>query len=327
MHDFLGLPWLQALSAAALVLSLWIYVILDGTDLGAGMLFGLERDDVSRQRIHISLLPVWDGNETWLVLAAGGLLGLFPLAYAIILSALYVPVFAMLLALIARGMAIEYRPNAPRLFDAMLVGGSLLASLSQGIIVGSLIAGIPNDGQQFTGTGWEWLSPFPLFCGVALIAGYCLMGAGWLNWRCTGGQDARARRAIPGLLALTALLLAGVLLWTVSLQETWRQHLLNPWLWLPLVIGALAGLAALWLGLARGYAFLPMAAILLLVSCAFGALVFTLFPFIVPNAVLIRQAAAPPATQQFLLVSFGLLVPMTLIYNTWGFRVFSGKIR
>ncbi|WP_318389228.1 cytochrome d ubiquinol oxidase subunit II [Enterobacter sp.] len=326
MNDFLGQPWLEALSAAALVLSLWIYVLLDGTDLGAGMLSGLERDETSRQRIHLSLLPVWDGNETWLVLAAGGLLGLFPLAYAIIFSALYVPVFAMLLALIVRGMAIEYRPNAPRLFDPMLWGGSLVASLSQGIIMGSLIAGIPNDGQQFTGTGWEWFSPFPLFCGVALIAGYCLMGAGWLNWRCTGGQEERARRAIPGLLVLTALMLAGVLLWTASLQESWRQHLLNVWLWLPLTGVALVGILALWVGLARRYAFLPLAAILVLVSCAFGALVFTLFPFIVPDNILIRQAAAPPATQRFLLVSFGLLVPITLIYNTWGFRVFSGKI-
>lgn len=326
MNDFLGQTWIEALSAAALVLSLWIYVLLDGTDLGAGMLSGLERDETSRQRIHLSLLPVWDGNETWLVLAAGGLLGLFPLAYAIIFSALYVPVFAMLLALIVRGMAIEYRPNAPRLFDPMLWGGSLVASLSQGIIMGSLIAGIPNDGKQFTGTGWEWFSPFPLFCGVALIAGYCLMGAGWLNWRCTGGQEARARRAIPGLLVLTALMLAGVLLWTASLQESWRQHLLNIWLWLPLTGVALVGILALWVGLARRYAFLPLAAILVLVSCAFGALVFTLFPFIVPDNILIRQAAAPPATQRFLLVSFGLLVPITLIYNTWGFRVFSGKI-
>ncbi len=121
-------------------------------------------------------------------------------------------------------------------------------------------------------------------------------------------------------------MLAGVLLWTASLQESWRQHLLNIWLWLPLTGVALVGMIALWFGLARRYAFLPLAAILVLVSCAFGALVFTLFPFIVPDNILIRQAAAPPATQRFLLVSFGLLVPITLIYNTWGFRVFSGKI-
>jgi len=199
MSDVLGLPWLQTLSAAALVLSVWIYVLLDGTDLGTGMLCGLQRDAASRKTINLSLLPVWDGNETWLVLAAGGLFGLFPLAYAIILSALYVPVFVMLLALVVRGMAIEYRHHAPRLFDAMLVGGSLLASLAQGTIVGCLIEGIPNDGQQFNGTGGEWFSPFPLYCALALVVGYCLMGAGWLNWRCTGALQQWGRRAIVPL--------------------------------------------------------------------------------------------------------------------------------
>jgi cytochrome d ubiquinol oxidase subunit II len=326
MNELFGLPWLQALSAAALAGSLWIYVLLDGADLGTGILCIFQRDASAHHQLHLSLLPVWDGNETWLVLAAGGLLGLFPLAYAIILSALYVPVFAMLLALVARGMAIEYRHYAPRIFDPMLVGGSLLASLSQGVIAGSLIAGIPNDGQHFTGTGWEWLSPFPVFCAIALVAGYCLMGAGWLNWRCTGGLEHRARRAIPWLTALTIGLLTGLLIWTFFLQETLRQHLLNPWLWGPLITVAAAGLAVLWMGLSQQHVFLPMVAIQILVSCAFAALAFTLFPFIVPVNVLIRQAAAPVQTQQFLLICFALLAPITLAYNTWAFQIFSGKI-
>lgn len=326
MNELLGFPWLQTLSAAALVGSLWVYVLLDGADLGAGMLCAFQRDAAARHQLNLSLLPVWDGNETWLVLAAGGLLGLFPLAYAIILSALYVPVFTLLLALVARGMAIEYRHYAPRLFDAMLVVGSLLASASQGVIVGSLITGIPNDGQQFTGTGREWLNPFPLFCSMALITGYCLMGAGWLNWRCSGKVEARARGIIPWLSALTIVLVTGLLLWTLFLHETWRQHLLNPWLWGPLIAVAAAGLVLLWIGLTRRHGFLPMVAIQILVSCAFAALAFTLFPFIVPVNLVIQQAAAPVKTQQFLLICFGLLAPITLAYNTWAFRVFSGKI-
>lgn len=326
MSELLGLPWLQTLSAAALAGSLWVYVLLDGADLGTGMLCAFQRDADARHQLNLSLLPVWDGNETWLVLAAGGLLGLFPLAYAIMLSALYVPVFMMLLALVARGMAIEYRHYAPRLFDTMLVSGSLLASISQGVIVGTLIMGLPNDGLQFTGTGWEWLSPFPLFCSIALITGYCLMGAGWLNWRCTGSLEYRARRAIPWLSALTLVLVTGLLVWTIFLHETWRQHLLNPWLWGPLLTIAAAGLAVLWISLSRHYVFLSMAAIQILVSCAFAALAFTLFPFIVPVNLLIQQAAAPVKTQQFLLLCFGLLAPITLAYNTWAFRVFSGKI-
>ncbi len=326
MENFLGLSWLQTLSAAALVLTLWIYVLLDGADLGTGILFGFQHDKNARHSINLSLLPVWDGNETWLVLAAGGLFGLFPLAYAIILSALYVPVFAMLLALVVRGMAIEYRHYAPRIFDPMLVAGSLLASLAQGVIAGSLIQGIPNDGQQFMGHGWEWFSPFPLFCAVALVSGYCLMGAGWLNWRCSGALESRARRTVPWLAALTVLLLAGLLVWSVYLREIWHQHLLNPWVWMPLASIAVAGCAGLWISIARRYAFLPLAAIQILISCAFVALVCTLFPLIVPGNILIRQAAAPPSTQQFLLINFALLAPITLLYNTWGFRVFSGKI-
>lgn len=326
MSELFGIPWLHALSAAALALSLWIYVLLDGTDLGVGILCALQRDKEERHMINISLLPVWDGNETWLVLAAGGLLGLFPLAYAILLSALYIPLFMMLLALVVRGMAIEYRHHAPTLFDTLLVAGSLLAALAQGMIVGTILQGITTDGQQFTGSHIAWLRPFPLFCGLALIVGYCLMGAGWLNWRCSGRLQARARKMMPWLGGLLLVLLAILLVWTMQQQETWRQHLLNPWLWLPLGALALASVALFCLSLALRWSFMPLAAVLGLVSCALLALVFTLCPWIVPPALTVSQTAAPPTTQRFLLLTFALLVPLTLIYNTWVFRLFSGKI-
>ena len=327
MHELMGLPLLQILSAASLVVSLWIYVLLDGTDLGAGILCAFQRDEASRHKITISLLPIWDGNETWLVLAAGSLFGLFPLAYAIILSALYVPVFILVLALVVRGMAIEFRHYAPRLFDTLLVAGSLLATLAQGVIVGSLIQTIPNDGQQFTGTGWEWFSPFPLFCALSLVVFYCLMGEGWLIWRGTGILLHRARRALPWLATIALLLMAGILFWTMQLQETWRLHLQNFTIWLPFAGAVLAGGGLVWFGLKGGYHFLPLAGILVLVSSGFCALVFTLYPWIVPASITLHQAAAPPDTQRFLLISFALLAPVTLLYNTWGFRLFSGKIR
>lgn len=327
MHEIMGIPILQALSAASLVLSLWIYVLLDGTDLGSGMLCAFQRDEASRHKIVLSLLPIWDGNETWLVLAAGSLFGLFPVAYAIILSALYVPVFTLVLALVVRGMAIEYRHYAPHLFDRLLIVGSLLATLAQGVIVGSLIQTIPNDGQQFTGTGWEWFSPFPLFCALTLVVAYCLMGQGWLNWRGTGVLASRARRAIPWLAGVALMLLLGLLFWSMQLQEAWRQHLQNPRVWMPFAGAVATGSVLLWFSLMRHYDFLPLAAILSLVSSAFGALVFTLYPWIVPTTLTVHQAAAPPETQQFLLISFALLAPVTLLYNTWGFWLFSGKIR
>lgn len=327
MLELMDEPILHVLSAASLVLSLWFYVLLDGTDLGSGMLCAFQRDEDSRHKIVLSLLPIWDGNETWLVLAAGSLFGLFPVAYAIILSALYVPVFTLVLALVVRGMAIEYRASAPKLFDGMLVAGSLVATLAQGVIVGCLIQTIPTDGQQFTGTGWEWLSPFPLFCALTLVVAYCLMGEGWLLWRGTGALMLRARRAISWLTAITLLLLFGVLFWSVQFQAAWRLHLQDPRVWLPFASGIVAGTLLLWFGLTRRAEFLPLAAILVLVSCAFGALVFTLYPWIVPATLTVQQAAAPPQTQRFLLISFVLLAPVTLLYNTWGFRLFSGKIR
>lgn len=326
MPDILGLPWLDALSAAALALSLLVYVLLDGTDLGTGILCAFQRSPESRHIINLSLLPVWDGNETWLVLTAGGLLGLFPLAYGIILSALYIPVFMMLLALVMRGMAIEYRHYAPRLFDLMLVAGSLLAALAQGIIVGALLQGIATDGRQFTGNGFEWLRPFPLYCGLALVCGYSLMGAGWIIWRCSGELETWGRRVMPWLAIVTGLLLVGLLAWTTQLYETWRQHLFNIWLWLPLLLVGGLAVVLFGVGLILRRPFLPLTGVLVMVSCAFCALVFTLFPWIVPPVLSITQTAAPPATQRFLLLTFALLVPVTLFYNSWVFRIFSGKI-
>jgi cytochrome d ubiquinol oxidase subunit II len=254
------------------------------------------------------------------------LLGLFPLAYGIILSALYIPVFVMVLALVMRGMAIEYRHYASRLFDLMLVAGSLLAALAQGIIVGALLQGIATDGRQFTGNGFEWLRPFPLYCGLALVCGYSLMGAGWIIWRCTGELEMWGRRVMPWLAIVTGLLLAGLLAWTTQLYETWRQHLFNIWLWLPLLLVGVLAVALFGVGLILRRPFLPLAGVLVMVCCAFCALVFTLFPWIVPPVLSITQTAAPPATQRFLLWTFALLVPVTLFYNSWVFRIFSGKI-
>lgn len=326
MQEIGGFPWLETLSAAALAISLWIYLLLDGTDLGVGMLCAFQRSPKARHIINLSLLPVWDGNETWLVLTVGALLGLFPLAYGIVLSALYVPVFMMLLALVVRGMAIEYRHYAPSLFDTLLVVGSLLTALTQGIIFGTLLQGIPTDGQHYTGNGVEWLRPFPLYCGMALASGYCVMGAGWLIWRCTGELEVWGRHMIRWLVVLAGVLLGGLLAWSTRLPTGGGEHWRHLWLWLPLAIAALSAAAMLAFGLLRRWAFVPLASVLVMASCAFIALIAAVFPWIVPPTLTLHQAVAPASTQRFLLLAFAILTPITLLYNTWAFRIFSGKI-
>lgn len=321
---------LQQLSAAALAFSVLIYVLLDGTDLGVGMLYAFNRAEDDRHVMTLSLLPVWDGNETWLVLGGGGLLALFPAAYAILLSALYLPVFLMLLALIARGMAIEYRDRAePRkrwVFDLMLMGGSALAAAGQGVIMGTFIQGIPHDGARYTGDGWEWLGVFPLFCGLALIAGYALLGTCWLVWRTEGllqtRSRAHARRLGPLALALVALLT----LWTCGLHEEYRRHLSDLRLSLPAGLLLLAIAGGFWRASVR-FALLPLCLALAGVVLVFALLLLAVYPAVIPPRLSISAASSPPLSQGFMLMGFAVLIPVTLAYNTFGFWVFRGKIR
>ncbi|ALB64708.1 putative Cytochrome bd2, subunit II [Cronobacter condimenti 1330] len=321
----LSLPLFTLLCAAALALGVLVYVLLDGADLGVGLLAPFQSPQ-ARQQMNISLLPVWDGNETWLVLTAGALLAMFPVAFSILYSALYLPVWLMLLALIVRGMAIEYRHLRPALFDALFIGGSWLAALTQGATMGAWIEGIRHDGTQFTGGPMDWLSPFSVYCAIALSAGYALLGAGWLIWRCEGELSAWARRQAMWLAPFTAALLAGLLVWTVQLNESYRLHL-QLWAWSgPLVAMGLLAFAGLGFALRKRRDFLPIAMTLLLFIAAFGAMLLAVFPFILPPNLLLTQAAAPPATQKLMLAAFGIFVPITLIYNSWGFWIFRGKI-
>ena len=321
----LSLPPLTLLCAAALAIGVLVYVVLDGTDLGVGLLAAFQPPP-ARQQMNISLLPVWDGNETWLVLTAGGLLALFPVAYSILYSALYLPLFLMLLALILRGMAIEYRHRHPALFDALFIAGSWIVALTQGVMMGAWVEGVPHDGARFNGSAMAWLTPFALYCALALCAGYALLGACWLIWRMEPPLADWGRRQALWLAPLTAALLAGLLVWTCLLHESYRQHLLQ---WRdsgPLALLALLAMAGLYAGLLRRRAFLPMAMTLTLFVAAFGGMLLTVFPCILPPNLLLTQAAAPPATQKLMMIVFAALMPLTLIYNSWAFWVFRGTI-
>lgn len=327
----LGNDWITLLSAAALAFSVLNYVLLDGTDLGVGMLFGLTRCGKQRRAMAITILPIWDANETWLVLGGGGLLALFPMAYAILLPALYLPFIVMFLALILRAVALEFRDYAPndslkRCVDGLLSGGSLLAGGSQGVILGTLVQGLPNNGEQYTGDGREWLGLFPLFCGVVLILGYTWLGACWLYWRTQEELQRRSKRQAKRLAVVTIALLAVLVVWTAKLDVRYAQRLSDTFVWLP---GA-----ALFVSLTVGFiigcwsrrVYLPLFAALGIFVLAFAMMIAALFPFIVPPNLTLQAAASSPVSQVFMLVGFAVLIPVTLIYNTYGFKVFSGKV-
>lgn len=324
--------WITLLSAAALAFSVMNYVLLDGTDLGVGVLLGLTRCSKHRRAMAVTILPIWDANETWLVLGGGGLLALFPLAYAILLPALYLPFITMFLALILRGVALEFRDYAPsdrikRGVDGLLLGGSLLAGGTQGLVLGTLVQGIPNHGGQYSGDGTEWLGMFPLYCGAMLVLGYTWLGACWLYWRTEKELQRRSGLQARVLAIITVVLLIVLVVWTATLDTQYAQRLSDRLVWLPAATLLIALLIGFTLGFRSRRQYLPLFAALGIFVLAFALMIAALYPLIVPPHLTLQAAASSPTSQIFMLVGFAVLTPVTLIYNTYGFRVFSGKVR
>lgn len=322
---------LPELAAAAIAFTIITYVVLDGTDLGVGILFAAHHDPDEKQIMVKSILPIWDGNETWLVLGGGGLLALFPVAYSVLFSALYLPVMAMLLALIVRAVSLEYRADASgrmkRLLDIGLVVGSLTATVCQGVIMGSVVQGIEQKDGKFTGSGWAWFGAFPLTCGVVLVVGYALLGSCWLFWRTEGQLQAAAKARARKLGGLTLAGIAAVFVWTSLMNPDYRNHLLASHLSLPLFVVQCMLVVGFYWAFSRRFAFLPLFAVLGWFGVAFAAAIIALYPMILPTTLTISQAAAPPSSQAFMLAGFAVLVPVTLIYSTWGVWVFRGKVK
>ncbi|MEO8645514.1 cytochrome d ubiquinol oxidase subunit II [Pseudomonas sp.] len=324
--------WITLLSAAALAFSVLNYVLLDGTDLGVGVLLGLTRCSKHRRAMAVTILPIWDANETWLVLGGGGLLALFPLAYAILLPALYLPFILMFLALILRAVALEFRDYAPndvikRAVDGLLCCGSLLTGGSQGLILGTLVQGVPNQGGQYSGDGREWLGMFPLYCGVVLVVGYTWLGACWLYWRTEEDLQRRSSRQARALAIVTLALLAVLVVWTMTLDTQYAHRLLDPFIWMPASTLVIALLIGFILGFRSRREYLPLFAALGIFVLAFALMIAALYPLIIPPHLTLQAAASSPTSQIFMLVGFAVLIPVTLIYNTYGFSVFSGKVR
>jgi cytochrome d ubiquinol oxidase subunit II len=308
------------------------YVILDGFDLGVGILFPFLPEESHRDEMMNSVAPVWDGNETWLVLGGGGLFAVFPLAYSIMMPALYAPVIAMLLGLIFRGVAFEYRWKTRRgkfLWDWAFAGGSTVAAFAQGIALGALVQGIPVEGRAYAGGWWDWLTPFSLLTGVALVIGYALLGATWLVWKTSGEVQSRAYLYAHRTGLATLALIGLVSLWTPFLNPEFMQR----WFAWPQIlfvapVPLLVAVAA-WVllrGLRQRHEGRPFLAALALFVLCFVGLLISFFPYLVPTSVTLWEAAAPEKSQAFLLAGAAVLIPMILAYTAYSYWVFRGKV-
>jgi cytochrome bd ubiquinol oxidase subunit II len=323
---------LVILAAAALGLGLFLYVLLDGFDLGLGALTLLMRDPHDREHAIATMAPVWDGNETWLVFGGIVLFAAFPLAYAALMPALYVPVMVMLFALVFRGVVFEYRAKATRTRRLWELGfglGSLLAGFAQGVMLGSFLAGFRIEQGAFAGGAFDWLSPFALMSGAGLVCGYALLGAGWLAMKTTGSARDWGFAAMRRLVPLLALFIVVVSLWTPwqhpAVAARWfawpNLLLLSP---VPLLTAAL--LALLWRAVGRRQEVLPFWLTIGLFGLCYAGLAISLYPYVVPPDITLWQAAAAPGSLVFLLVGIGVLLPVILAYTAYAYWVFRGKV-
>jgi cytochrome d ubiquinol oxidase subunit II len=318
--------------AAIIGVAVAFYVILDGFDLGIGILFPFAKNDAERDRMLASIAPFWDGNETWLVLGGGGLLVAFPRAYSIIMPAFYLPLIVMLLALVFRGVTFEFRAIAHRkpFWNAVFAAGSTLAALCQGFVLGGLVQGIKVENGAFAGGPFDWLTPFGALCGLGVVAGYALLGATWLMLKTDGEMARRAAWQAKELLAAVLVFIVAVSLYTpLAFPRIAQRWFTMPNLIYLAPVPILTALLALaqwrWIGKGRELAaFLSSVALFLL---GYLGLVISTFPYIVPPTLTIWQAAAAPSSQIFMLIGTLLLLPFVLGYTALTYWLFRGKVR
>jgi cytochrome bd ubiquinol oxidase subunit II len=318
------LYWVFVLAVATL-----LYVLLDGFDLGVGILFGLTTDEARRRAMLSAVAPVWDGNETWLVVTGVVLWGAFPIVYATLLSAFYLPLFAMLAGLILRGVAFEFRYKTERLrwmWDAGFAGGSLVAAFIQGMMVGALVEGLPVADGRYTGGTFGWLSPFAILSGIGLCLGYTLLGACWLVRKCDAEVRDGAYRLIPrlsiGLLMFLIVVFAYALVVHLPILGRWLER---PYLFVFPAIGIVAAIV-LATSVRRRRDGAPFYMVATIFASAFGTLAISFWPYMIPFSITIDQAASVHASLAFMFWGEGLFVfPLMLVYTAISFRVFRGK--
>jgi cytochrome bd ubiquinol oxidase subunit II len=313
-----------------LAVSILLYVLLDGFDLGVGMLFGVAPDEARRHAMMSAVAPVWDGNETWLVVSGVILWGAFPVVYSILMSAFYLPVLLMLAGLILRGVAFEFRYRAERLrwiWSASFAGGSLVAAFTQGLMVGALVQGLPISDGRYVGGEFGWFSPFAVLCGIGLCVGYALLGTCWLVRKCEDEVRDDAYRLIPYLSAALLVFLIVVLVY--ALADNFR--VMTRWLDRPFlfVFPAAGMLAAIMLAasIQRRQDALPFLMVAVIFAAAFGTLAISFWPYMIPFSITVEQAAAPHSSLAFMFWGAGLFVfPLMLLYTAISLTVFRGKV-
>nr|WP_316655969.1 cytochrome d ubiquinol oxidase subunit II [uncultured Gellertiella sp.] len=318
--------------AAIIAFAVLAYVVMDGFDLGIGILFPLFPDKADRDVMMNTVAPVWDGNETWLVLGGGGLLAVFPLAYAIVLPALYMPIIIMLLALIFRGVAFEYRWRTKRgefFWNHAFAWGSTVAGFSQGLALGALVQGIRVRDRAYAGGWWDWLTPFSVATGIALVIGYVLLGSTWLVMK-TEGDLATKARIIARNAAFGTVGAMGVFsLWTPFTVPLYLQRWFSgPTAIFSFIVPLLVAgcLHVIVRGLKTGHDRWPFLGALGLFLLGYAGIGISFYPFIVPPSVTIRDAAAPDKSLAFLLTGAVVLIPMILAYTAYSYWVFRGKV-
>jgi cytochrome d ubiquinol oxidase subunit II len=324
--------YLPVIWAAVIGTAVALYVVLDGFDLGIGILFPTAKSEGERDQMMRSIAPFWDGNETWLVLGGGGLWVAFPHAYAVIMPALYLPVMLMLLALVFRGVAFEFRTvsRSKTWWNFAFTAGSTLAGFGQGVILAGMIQGIHVENGAFAGGAFDWATPFALLCGLGVVSGYALLGATWLVMKTTGPVADRARGQAKMLLLAVLALMGAVSLWTPLTQPAiaarWFSLPNILYLWPVPVVTALIAFGA-WRALENGREVRPFIASIAMFLLGYLGLVISWFPYLVPPSITVWQAAAVPASQIFMLLGTLVFLPLALTYTALVYWLFRGKVQ
>jgi cytochrome d ubiquinol oxidase subunit II len=320
--------------AVLMLFGIMMYVVMDGFDLGVGILYPLFKNKDERDLMINTVAPVLDGNQTWLVFGGAGLLAAFPLAYAVVLSALYLQLIFMLLGLIFRGVAFEFRSKAREhkryLWDKAFIGGSFAATFFQGVALGAYIRGIPVAGRAYAGGPLDWISPFSLFTGAGLLVVYALLGSTWLIMKTDGALQLRAYRITRWLAWILLAVIVVISAWTpladARIAARWFSFP-NLFWFLPVPVLVIASAYLLLRSVSRKEQAVPFLSTLALVFLGYSGLGISLWPNIIPPAISIWEASSPPQSQGFTLDGALLVVPMILVYTAWTYYVFRGKVK